>query len=272
MVSKPNIVLPTWAISTTIIQEPSETKKEQGWQVSEKPPAHWMNWILNSICQYLSYCVSKLDEIDINGIKDPTPVGIIQAYAGSSAPSDWLICSGSLVNIADYPKLYIVIGTAYGGDGITTFRLPDAQGRVLVGAGSGSGLTSRNLNDKGGEENHQLVINEIAAHNHTAELTHTHDVIDTGHLHDTVDPGHQHNYSEPTAKAPQSGNCTWCYYADPSSQTTSSAKTGITIANSKTGITIGNAVGNMQTDNAGGNQSHNNMQPYIVINYIIKAN
>lgn len=63
-----------------------------------------------------------------------TPAGVIQAYGGSSAPQGWLICDGSAVSRTTYAALYAAIGTAFGaGDGSTTFNLPNAKGRMLVG-------------------------------------------------------------------------------------------------------------------------------------------
>ena len=99
------------------------------------------------------------------------PVGSILAYAGSSAPTGWLLCQGQAVSRSTYAALYAAIGTVYGtGDGSTTFNLPDLQGRTVIGSGSGSGLTARTLAAKIGEETHTLTIAEIPAHGgHTTD-------------------------------------------------------------------------------------------------------
>ncbi len=75
-------------------------------------------------------------------VNDPAPIGSIQAYGGSSAPSGWLLCDGSAVSRSLYSELFTVIGTLFGsGDGITTFNLPDLQGRVITGAGTIDSIT-----------------------------------------------------------------------------------------------------------------------------------
>lgn len=95
------------------------------------------------------------------------PIGSVTDYAGASIPSGWLLADGSAVSRATYANLFTVIGVAFGvGDGTTTFNLPDAQGRVTIGTGAGSGLTSRSLNDKAGEETHLLDVTEMPAHTH----------------------------------------------------------------------------------------------------------
>lgn len=109
------------------------------------------------------------------------PVGAVMPFAGSSAPTGWLLCDGSAVSRATYAALFSTIGTTYGaGDGSTTFNLPDLRGRVSMGAGTGAGggasgsglptggsaLSSRVAGAWGGEEMHTLTVNEIPAHTH----------------------------------------------------------------------------------------------------------
>jgi microcystin-dependent protein len=94
------------------------------------------------------------------------PVGVVQDYAGSSAPDGWLICDGStLDSVANtkYAKLYAILGTTYGGTGADDFKLPDARGRSTVGVGTGAGLTARNLGDSSGAEDVDL------QHSHTVD-------------------------------------------------------------------------------------------------------
>jgi microcystin-dependent protein len=96
-------------------------------------------------------------------------IGTVKGWAGTiKIPMTWLACDGSAVSRAMYPDLYALIGTSYGpGDGSTTFALPDFRGRVVLGAGQGTGLTARAIGATGGEENHQLTVAELAAHTHT---------------------------------------------------------------------------------------------------------
>ena len=96
------------------------------------------------------------------------PVGTVNMFAGSQPPTGWLVCDGSAISRSQYSTLFALIGTTYGiGNGSTTFNLPDARGRFPLAAGQGSNLTSRNLADKGGEEQHTMTINELVSHNHT---------------------------------------------------------------------------------------------------------
>ena len=94
--------------------------------------------------------------------------GTIRFYAGTNLHPGWLKCDGSAVSRTTYAKLFAVIGTIYGvGDNSTTFNLPDVKGRVLVGDGTGTGLTARAIGSKGGEENHILTVSELAPHSHS---------------------------------------------------------------------------------------------------------
>ena len=80
------------------------------------------------------------------------PSGTIVAFAGTSVPDGWLMCDGSPVSRSAYPNLFTAIGATWGGDGVNTFKLPDLQGRTIVGTGQGLNLTSRKLTDTFGEE------------------------------------------------------------------------------------------------------------------------
>jgi microcystin-dependent protein len=109
-----------------------------------------------------------------------------------------LLCDGSAKSRATYAALFAAIGTNYGaGDGSTTFNVPDFRGRVPLGAGTGPGLTARNLGATGGEESHVLVAGEIPAHSHgVTDPGHTHTVTDPGHVHNITDPGHSHGVTD----------------------------------------------------------------------------
>jgi len=94
-------------------------------------------------------------------------IGEIIAYAGPISPkSNWLPCDGTSLARADYPDLFAAIGTLYGSADATHFNLPDLQGRSPIGAGTGTGLTTRAIGDSIGEETHVLTIGELAAHVH----------------------------------------------------------------------------------------------------------
>jgi len=93
-------------------------------------------------------------------------IGEVKAFAGNFAPTNWLRCDGQLLPIASYLDLYQVIGTTYGGDGVSTFALPDLRGRVPVGIGQGPGLTARSLGQSGGAESVALTSAQIPSHTH----------------------------------------------------------------------------------------------------------
>lgn len=96
------------------------------------------------------------------------PTGAINAYAGSIAPTGWLLCDGAAVSRATYADLFALIGTTYGvGDGTTTFNLPDMKGRVIVGKAATGTFAA--LNNKGGAETHTLTTAEMPSHAHTAD-------------------------------------------------------------------------------------------------------
>lgn len=96
-------------------------------------------------------------------------VGSIKAWPSVTPPAMWMIMDGSPISRTLYPDLFTLIGTNFGaGDGSTTFNLPDARSRFILPAGQGSGLTNRILAATGGEENHQLIIAELAKHSHSS--------------------------------------------------------------------------------------------------------
>lgn len=90
----------------------------------------------------------------------------IRIVAFSFAPKGWALCNGQLLSISQNTALFSLLGTTYGGDGKSTFALPNFQGRVAVGAGQGPGLTDRFLGDMEGEETHTLLLSEIPSHSH----------------------------------------------------------------------------------------------------------
>lgn len=97
------------------------------------------------------------------------PVGMMIEFGGTTPPADWMDCDGAELSRADYAALFSAIGTTHGvGNGTTTFNIPDARGRTLIGAGTGTGLTARSVGDILGEETHLLTGAEsgLPAHFH----------------------------------------------------------------------------------------------------------
>lgn len=90
----------------------------------------------------------------------------VTIFAGNFAPLNWSFCNGALVSIAQNTALFSLIGTIYGGDGQTTFALPDLRGRFAVHPGQGPGLPVFDLGEVGGSENTTLLITNLPAHNH----------------------------------------------------------------------------------------------------------
>ncbi|MDF2178067.1 tail fiber protein [Aliiglaciecola sp. CAU 1673] len=98
-------------------------------------------------------------------------VGEIRMFAGNFAPRGWAFCDGQLLAVSQNDALFSLFGTIYGGDGRTTFGLPDLRGRIPIHMGSGPGLTPRNIGSRGGAEHETLTANQIAAHNHSFSAT-----------------------------------------------------------------------------------------------------
>lgn len=95
-------------------------------------------------------------------------LGEIRMVGFNFAPSGWALCSGQTMSIAQNQALFALLGTTYGGDGVTTFVLPNLQGRSPVGVGSGLGLSTVALGQIGGSENVTLTVNQMPAHTHIA--------------------------------------------------------------------------------------------------------
>jgi microcystin-dependent protein len=183
------------------------------------------------------------------------PVGIIAPFGGPNTPAGWFTCDGSAVSRTTYSALFSAIGTYWGGgDGVTTFNLPDLRGRGPIGyAPSGaSGITARAFATRGGEETHLLSVAELASHGHG--------VNDGGHNHALHDPGHTHTYVNPIGGS----------NAQPGSGQYSAVGTANTSA-SGTNISMDPAIANISIQSTGSNSGHNNMQPFAVVLYIIKA-
>ncbi len=94
-------------------------------------------------------------------------VGEIRMFAGNFAPRGWAFCDGQLSSTSQSDALFSLLGTIYGGDGISTFGLPDLRGRIPTHQGTGPGLSERKLGSKTGSETVILTTNQIPSHSHS---------------------------------------------------------------------------------------------------------
>lgn len=156
----------------------------------------------------------------------------VRIFAGMYAPVNWAFCMGQLLSISSYSALYALIGTQYGGDGRTTFGLPDLRGRVPVGTGTGPGLTPRSQGQYGGWERVPLLEANLPSHQHAIEASTA--VANTG----SPGPG--------TILAAQDRHHETNIYTSNASNTTIKP-----------------------TGNTGNGQQVENMQPWLGLNYII---
>lgn len=169
-------------------------------------------------------------------------VGEIRLFAGTFAPVDWHLCDGTLLSINTYQMLFSLIGTTYGGDGVSTFGLPDLRGRVPVGQGQGPGMTNRGIGQTGGASIAQVTAAQMPAHNHQVKVSNK--VSSTPTIAANV--GFAANVAPATGKIAR--------YVPPN---VSPAPVQATLDAG----TISWA--------SGGNQAHANVMPYMALNYII---
>lgn len=169
------------------------------------------------------------------------PAGSIMAWGTNTPPANWLLADGSAISRSVYSSLFAVIGTQYGaGDGTTTFNLPDLRGRVPVGKNGG---TFGTLGATGGAETHTLTTAQMPSHTHVQDA-HTHTIRSN-------DGG-----NGPIAINKATGG----------SQYYNFAAAGVT---NNTSVVYNESVA-ATNQNTGGGQAHNILQPYQVVNYIIK--
>ncbi len=160
-------------------------------------------------------------------------IGEIRPIAFAYAPRGWAFCAGQTMSISQNAALFSLLGTTFGGDGVTTFRLPDLQGRIPLGTGNGY-----IQGQKGGTENVSLTVNQMPAH--------THD------MNATVNVAEEAVESSPTNHYPAAG-------ANQQFTTAASAQMAASVAQ-------------LAVQPAGGSQPHENRQPFQAINYIIALN
>ena len=97
-------------------------------------------------------------------------IGTVKAFGFGFAPRNWASCDGQLLPIASYTALFSLLGTTYGGDGRTTFGLPDLRGHAPIGDGTAPGFSNRPLGQKGGSETNTLSTAQMPAHGHVVAL------------------------------------------------------------------------------------------------------
>lgn len=98
-------------------------------------------------------------------------LGEVRMFAGTYAPMGWEFCNGQLLNISQYDSLFALIGTTYGGDGVSTFALPDLRGRTPIHMGQGPNLSPRNLGDSLGRESVLLTAAQMPTHYHSVHAS-----------------------------------------------------------------------------------------------------
>jgi microcystin-dependent protein len=151
-------------------------------------------------------------------------------FAGNFAPQGWALCDGQLLAVSQNDALFSLLGTIYGGDGRTTFGLPDLRGRIPVHQGTGPGLSQRRLGQKGGTERVALTPNHLASHTHPLQVS--------ADAADQTGPAGNVNAESVTIDQ---------YVSDPLD--TNRASGAVT--------------------NVGGGQAHDNLQPFLCIYFII---
>lgn len=178
----------------------------------------------------------------------------ITMFGGNFAPRGWAFCQGQILSIAQNTALFSLLGTTFGGNGQTTFQLPDLRGRVPLGTGQGPGLPAYNLGEMAGTPTTTLLITNMPAHNHTAvpNLTTAQSASTAAGTTNTPGSGLV-PATLPTIGGGPGGTTIKGYAAQDNTATLASSGVSGTIA---IGI-------------AGGSQPFSIMQPYLGMNYII---
>jgi microcystin-dependent protein len=177
---------------------------------------------------------------------DELYLGEIILFAGNFAPRNTEYCNGQLMSIAQNQALFSLLGTTYGGDGRTTFALPDLRSRVPVHPGTGPGLSTRKLGQRSGTEINILTVNQMPLHNHAAAGT----ILASSLEATATDPANAYPAS---ATYPVDRTTTGPVKAYGAAANENMAVNGVT-------VTVGNT---------GANQPINNMQPWLGVSYII---
>lgn len=196
------------------------------------------------------------------------PAGIVMPFAGSVAPNGWLLCDGSAVSRSEYADLFTALGTTYGaGDGSTTFNVPDLAGRVVIGVSGTHALGST-----GGEASHTLTESELPAHVHEVPShSHANDITATTPelSHTVTQPVFK--YNRPNSKSTQT-NYGVAYFTSVNTATATRSTNAAVADHAAADCVVSGGLGDCnvnETSSVGSGGAHNNMQPYVVTNYII---
>ena len=198
------------------------------------------------------------------------PIGVIEMFAGSTAPNGWLVCDGSTVSRKTYSDLFKVIGTTYGaGNSNTTFTLPDMRGRFAMGAGTGTGLnssgsgaisgstqTARTVGQWLGEETHLLTTAELASHTHANTVA--------GGNTGTMNSNTAHQHQNANVQGTTGGQ----YGIMDTGNAGSSGRPYVLSTNTDHTHAFTPTITNVAE---GGNSRHATIPPCVVVNYIIKV-
>ena len=199
------------------------------------------------------------------------PAGIVMPFAGSTAPQGYLFCDGSAVSRTTYATLFAAIGITYGsGDGSTTFNVPDLSGRVVIGVSGTHALGST-----GGSETVTLSASELPAHSH--------EVPQHGHANTIAakTPEFSHSITQPVFKYNKPNGASrgdvrkteWAYNS--TNTATASRATNVAVsAHAEANCTMSGSVTDsdaFSSNSTGEGVAHNNMQPFMAMNYIIST-
>ena len=168
----------------------------------------------------------------------------IRMFGGNFAPRGWALCEGQLLPIAQNQALFSLLGTIYGGDGRSSFALPDFRSRMAVGTGPGPGLTTRTLGQKAGTPTNTMSVQTMPNHTHTSSFSPNSPSIGVG---------------SPAADDPSDGFLSTSGITAFDGTAAVGESMGATVNNQLT-VTIGNT---------GNSQAINNMQPFLGVNFII---
>jgi microcystin-dependent protein len=227
--------------------------------------------------------LAKVDAVDYNTEWKTlllTPAGVISQFAGSTAPTGYLLCTGQSVSTTTYADLFAVIGYTYGGSG-SNFTIPNLQNRVPVGKGTETEFDT--LGETGGAKTHTLTTAEMPSHTHVQD-SHNHTQNSHNHTQNSHNHGqnaHQHATSNhlssfgnatgfPTTYAQAHGDTNYWNFGQPGYSSVETASNQAATATNQA-TTATNQATTATNQNTGGGGAHNNLQPYIVVNYIIKT-
>jgi microcystin-dependent protein len=191
-------------------------------------------------------------------------MGSIMTFGFNFNPAGWQLCNGQTLSISQYNALFALLGTNYGGNGTTTFQLPNLQGRMAIGQGSGAGLTPRAIGEFSGTENVSISINNMPSHTHTATFT------PSGGSSVTVKASSAVPTTPPYSTTPSSANNVLA--ASPAGTAfaaqiwaPSSVVPDISIA----GVSGGGGGGTVTNALSGGNVPAPSMNPFLALNFSI---